>query len=335
MSDPPAGASVFVDLSNVCKDAGLGVGDHAAWHRWERLRAEWLRQKGRATFLLIADASLLSALNRADQARLRAMADAGQALVVDDADTEVLRRAVSHRGTALSNDRYVDHRRLQGLQDAQLVGWVARADGVRFRERSLARLLSVVVSRRAEKQALKDLGLREDSPELLRKWHCRDAGCGRDVVATPAMVKGIPTCGDCGGYLEAGQPWRQALWLKVMHSTTEIGRAVLEDGDLLVIGNGSDPETLPLATSPDADVDLAKLSARHAEFSNVSGHLYVRDLGSERGSAVRLPAAGERNMLLPPAPLSSQGRVAVPPGAKVVLGRTRVTCQVSGSRGMS
>ncbi len=171
---------VFVDLSNVCKDASLGVSQHhAALHRWERLHAEWLRVRGRAKFTLVADRSLLTALSRVEQARLHALVDAGQAVIVDDADTEVLRRAIAAEGSALSNDRFVDHRRLEGLQKAHLIGWVARGSGIRFQERSLARLLSVLVSRRADKQALKDLGLRDDSTLLERKWFCRNSGCDR------------------------------------------------------------------------------------------------------------------------------------------------------------
>ncbi len=324
---------VFVDLSNVCKDATLGFSEnHAALHRWERLRAEWLRVRGRADFVLVADRSLLTALSRLEQVRLHALADAGQAVIVDDADTEVLRRAIAAEGSALSNDRFVDHRRLEGLQKAHLVGWVARRDGIRFQERSLARLLSVLVSRRADKQALKDLGLQEDSTLLQRKWFCRNSGCDRDLIATPRVVQNAPTCPACGGFLEAGDTWRLPLWLKVLHGDAELARTVLEDGEHLILGNGTDSNTLPLPSEAASRPDVLLLSDRHAEFANVSGQLFVTDLGTAHGTAVRLPPAGARNVLLPPAPVLSHRPTPVPAGAKVVLARTRITCQLSGSR---
>lgn len=324
---------VFVDLSNVSKDASLGASEnHAALHRWERLRAEWLRVRGRADFVLVADRSLLTALSRVEQARLNALVSAGQAMIVDDADTEVLRRAMATEGYALSNDRFVDHRRLQGLQKAHLVGWVARGDGIRFQERSLARLLSVLVSRRADKQALKELGLQEDSTLLQRKWFCRNAGCNRDLVASPRVVRDAPTCPACGGFLEAGDTWRVPLWLKVLHGDVELLRTVLEDGEHLILGNGTDGATLPLASGAASQPDVLRLSDRHAEFANVDGHLLVTDLGSAHGTSIRLPAARERNLLLPPGPLLSHQPTLVPAGAKVVLARTRITCQLSGSR---
>src|SRR4051794_24997860 len=105
---------VFVDLSNVCKDETLGASfGHATWARWELLRQAWLRtQDPRSTFVLVADSSLRRALSRTDEVRLEQAAQSGSLIEVPDADVEVLNRALEAQGTALSNDKFKDHRRI-------------------------------------------------------------------------------------------------------------------------------------------------------------------------------------------------------------------------------
>lgn len=227
---------VFVDLSNVAKDELLGYStEHAAMSRWDRLKAVWTRERPAppATFLLIADSSLVRALSAGDRTRLAQLVERGQAVVVPDADVEVLRRAVHSCGVALSNDRYVDHRKTEGLDRAQLVGWVVRGDSIRLQQRSLERLLSAVISARAKKQALKDLGLREDAPELDYRWFCRNDGCSTDLVVLPLLTRGNVTCPDCGSFLDRGDPWSDPIWLKVLHDGKEVRRFVLEAGEVL------------------------------------------------------------------------------------------------------
>lgn len=326
--------TVFVDLSNVAKDPSLGVSNHHAdLTRWDRLRSEWLRvHETERTFLLIADQSLSRALSRGDQARLDWYADRDEVVVVADADVEILRRAIAAGGIALSNDRFVDHRRIADLQKAKLVGWIARVGTVRFQERSLERLLSALVSHRAQRQNLKEMGLSEDSPVLLTRWYCRDAACPIDQVGVPRMTAGSARCPECGAFLDRGDSWNSPIWIKVMHGNAEILRTVLEDGDSVCVGSGASPDLLPLGPGAEIADSLAKLESRHAELRNEAGRLLVRDMGTVLGTAIRQPAAGQRNFLMPPAPLSAMRFTVVGVGSKVVLGRTRLTVQISGSR---
>lgn len=323
---------VIVDLSNVAKDDLLGFShNHASLARWDRLRRVWLRDHDEPVhFTLVADGSLRRALSRADQARLEQWVTSGEAVVVPDADIEVLRLAVEAGGVALSNDRYVDHRRIPGVQRARLVGWVVRGETTRLQERSLDRLLSAVISARALKQELKEVGLAEGAPELKYRWYCRDGGCARDLITVPAMVRGSATCAACGSYLERGAAWRHPIWIKILYGTHEVARFVLEDGEAAFIGSGAGADVISLANETATTADVMALDDRHIELRNELGRLRARDNASSRGSALRRPVAGQRNMHSPPMPLSTTAFATIGPGAKIVLGRTPFTVQVSG-----
>jgi hypothetical protein len=325
---------VFVDLSNVAKDTSLGPSDHhASLARWDRLRQAWhMSGRSPATFHLVADASLKSALSPLDVRRLAGWVTSGDVVVCADADAEILRRAVETRGVALSNDRFVDHRRLDGLQAAaQLVGWVARGPDVRLVDRTLTRLQSVLISQRALKQELKALGLREDSPELTYKWACIDRACPEDLVALPLVRGGSPRCPACDSFLDRRDAWNLPVWLKVLFDGDEVTRFVLEDGDVVVVGKTGDPETLDLVEVGVPGEAVALLDEQHALLINEGGSIFVRDLATTRGVQLRLPAAARANVLSPPLPVSSESLTRVPAGAKVILGRTRTTIQIAGS----
>jgi len=79
--------------------------------------------------------------------------------------------------------------------------------------------------------------------------------------------------------------------------------------------------------------DVMKLDPHHLEVHNDNGQLWVTDLESNAGTAIRHPAAGRRNVHMPPAPLPANTEVAVGRGVKVVLGRTPFVIQISGSSG--
>lgn len=332
-TSPDRAPQVFVDLSNVTKDPLLGPSNaHAALSRWERLRTLWVRDRGPARFTLVADASLPRALSRPDRMNLDRLIERGEAVVVPDADTEVLRQAIAAPGIALSNDRYVDHRRTAGLQGARLVGWVVRGPNVRLQERTLDRLLSAVISARAHRQELKELGLSQRSPELRFRWTCSDPACPAGVVAVPRMMRGSAMCPECGAYLDRGEPWQNPIWIKVLHGPAEVLRFVLEDGEYVFIGSGTAEDIISLAEDADA-AERPALAERHLEVENEAGVLRARDAGSTRGSAVRLPAAGERNVFRPPVALSARTFTTVGIGSKIVLTGTRLVVQIAGQPG--
>lgn len=325
--------AVFVDLSNVAKDPLLGFSaDHAALSRWDRLRAVWLRDRGESpTFTLIADSTLPRALSVTDQSRFTAMLHSGEAVVVGDADTEVLVRAIEGSGIALSNDRYVDHRKLAGLDNARLVGWIVRGDTVRLQDRSLTRLLSAVISARAQKQAFKELGIDDDAPELAFRWFCRDNTCVETLVAVPRIKRGDAVCPSCEGFVDRGAPWDAPIWIKIMRGGDELSRFVLENGESTFVGRGHGDDVVTVAG------DLATLThvaERHIELTNADGTLLLRDNNTEQGTTLRRQVKGQVGMYQPPMPVLADRTTVVGIGTKVVMGKTPFTIQIAGSRGL-
>lgn len=329
MVEGTPGPLVFVDLSNVAKDPLLGQAhEHAALLRWERIKSVWLRDRGSPQrFVLVADASLRRALSRADQVTLDRWVTTGQAVSVADADTEVLRLAIADSGVALSNDRFVDHRKLRGLERASLVGWVVRGQHIRLQNRQLDRLLSALISARAYKQDLKALGLTEDSPELEYRWTCRERGCSEDLVALPMMKGGSATCPACGAYLMRGAPWDRPVWIKVLDGETEVERFVVEHGQTVVLGRGVADDMVPLAVVDPGD---GALKDRLLKLVNDEARIQVIDLGAPDGTALRLPAPGGRNLHAPPLRLKPNVPMPLKKGAKVILGGSGLVLQISG-----
>lgn len=325
---------VFVDLSNVVKDQALRPGRHAELVRWDRLQAAWMRERGApAQWLLVADASLARALTRGEQMRLDGMRARGQLVVASDADTALLNYAVAARGTVLSNDRFVDHLKMPGLDAVSLVGWRVMDGRLSLVPRLLDRLQSVLISQRGAKQLRKELGLADDAPELGYRWFCRDAGCAIDLVALPRLQRGDAVCPTCGSFLEQGDAWRHPVWLKLMHSSDEVLRFVLQDGDRTFVGRATDEHTVALAGEVDLARDVLVLEAHYVELRNDGGKLWLTDLGGAMGTFIRHPVAGRRNIHMPAAPLPGGREVSLTPGVKVVLGRTPFTLQIAGRAG--
>jgi hypothetical protein len=326
---------VFVDLSNVTKHDLLGFSQHhAAFSRWDRLKNEWLRSRGDSfEFILIADNSLYRALSNADQRKLKDAELRGEIVLAEDADTEILRRAVTGGGTVLSNDRFVDHLRMPGLDSVRLVGWAVRGDNLLLVDRSLDRLRSAIISARAHKQLLKEAGLQEDSPQLRFRWFCRETTCSDDLVPVPAVKSDSTSCPSCGAFLEKGDEWRDPVWLKIMHGRTEINRFVLEEGENVFVGRAADDETISLADDFDHVSDVLALDLHQILLQNRGGKLYVIGQETARGTALRYPVGGQRNLLAPPVPVKPGEERLISIGWKIVLARTPFTVQISGGTG--
>jgi hypothetical protein len=334
---PDDDSEVFVDLSNVAKHELLGYSQHhAALSRWDRLRSVWLRTRGEPRrFALIADDSLLKALPRQDQIRLQDLVHREELRVVPNADVELLGEASRVGGTVLSNDRFVDHLRMPNIDRVKLVGWTVRGSNVLLVERPLERLRSAIISARLQKQELKDAGLAEDSPELGFRWYCNESGCDNDLVPIPAIRGGTPVCPSCEAYLERGHEWRTPIWIKIMHRDEVVNRFVLEDGESVFVGRGTDEDTVSLAEAFTHASDVLALDHKHVELQNREGRLYAFDRGTAHGTSLRYPVAGQRNILSPPLPLVPGEEKLVPIGWKLVLARTPFTIQISGRQGVA
>ena len=337
---PPPGAPlrgpvgvVVVDLSNVARDRSLGASSHLAdLGRWYRLHAAFRAEVDpSADFQLVADASLRQDLSRVDQTEFDRLVREGDVTVVPDADVEVLARAIDHAGAALSNDRFVDHRRIEGLTRANLMGWVARGSSIRIVARPLERLLSAMISQRALQQELKDAGLTDDSPELRTRWTCVDPACLLDLVAVPRMKAGSARCPQCNSYLDRGAPWRRPVWLKVLNATGDLARFVLEDNDELPL-----VEALAMRGVQSRDgenLSIAALIPEGVYVRNRLGAVHVYLLSQASGVRLRYPASGQRNLHSPPVPAPVDHWVALTTGLKVVLGPAGTTLQLAGSKG--
>ena len=248
-------------------------------------------------------------------------------VVAPDADTVLLARAIEARGIVLSNDRFVDHRKMDGLDRATLIGWSSKGRGIEFHRRPLDRLLSALISLRQAKQDLKDLGLHEDSPELRFKWWCRNDGCEEELVALPMIRGGSALCPECDSFLFKGSEWADPVWLKFMCGEIELARAVIEHGESLVVGRAPGPDGL-VPAEPAMIPDVRHLDDRHAQLANHEGRLTVRDLGSDRGTAIRPRGPGKVKRYGPPMPVGAKA-VVVRVGDKVVLGKTPLTVQIT------
>lgn len=326
------GDSLVVDLSNVAKDPLLGFStQHASLVRWDRLQTVWTQDRGIPEHvLLVADSSLVSALSRQEKLRLERWVASNYAIVVPDADVEVLRHAREVDGIALSNDRYVDHRRIEGLERVKLVGWVVRGGEIRLQNRSLDRLLSAMISERGYKQEMKRQGLDKDAPELKFRWRCAYDGCNEDLVLLPTNVRGSLQCPRCSSYLEQGRPWNSPIWIKILDTSGEVTRFVLEDGDQVFIGRSPGDGVIALDGLVSDGQDLSTVGERHLELQNTHGVLRIRDNGSQHGTRIRRPAAGDLNRLSPPMPILSSDYAVVGRGTKIVLGQSKVAVQISG-----
>jgi hypothetical protein len=124
------------------------------------------------------------------------------------------------------------------------------------------------------------------------------------------------------------------LWLKLKHGEEEVNRFVLENGETTFVGRGTDDDIVSLPDEFDYASDVLALDLRHIELTNSGGQLLVRDLGGARGTALRYPVAGRRNLLSPPMPLPTDKYTTVSTGTKIVLGRTPFTIQISGQAGL-
>lgn len=324
---------VVVDLSNVARDRSLGESSHLAdLGRWYRLRAAFRGGVDpSADFQLVADASLRQDLSRVDQTEFDRLVQEGVVTVVPDADVEVLARAIDHAGAALSNDRFVDHRRIEGLTRARLTGWVARGASIRIVARPLERLLSAVISQRALEQELKDAGLTGDSPELQTKWTCVDPACLRDLVAVPRMRAGSARCPQCDSYLDRGAPWRRPSWLKVLDATGDLARFVLEEDDEFPL-----TEALAMRGLQSRDgenVSIAALIPEGVYVRNRMGAVHIYLLSPALGVRLRYPASGQRNRHSPPVPAPVDQWIALTTGLKVLLGPSGAILQLAGSKG--
>lgn len=326
------GDSLVVDLSNVAKDPLLGFStQHATLVRWDRLKTVWTQDRGIPEHvLLVADSSLNSALSRQEKLRLERWVASNHAMVVPDADVEVLRHSRAVNGFALSNDRFVDHRRIEGLERVKLVGWVVRGGEIRLQNRSLDRLLSAMISERGYKQEMKRQGLGKAAPELKFRWRCTFDGCNEDLVLLPTNVRGSLQCPRCSSYLEQGRPWNSPIWMKILDTSGEVTRFVLEDGDQVFIGRSPSDGVISLDCLVGDGQDLSTIEERHLELHNTDGVLRIRDNGSRHGTRIRRPAAGDLNRFSPPMPILSSGYAVVGRGTKIVLGQSRVVVQISG-----
>lgn len=103
--------------------------------------------------------------------------------------------------------------------------------------------------------------------------------------------------------------------------------------EAVYLGAGEGVDTVPVAEDGPWHDEAADLDEKHVELRNDGGRLRARTTKPSNQASLRLPAAGQRNLHGPPLSLSSESMTRVPSGAKIILGCTRFTVQISGGAG--
>jgi hypothetical protein len=322
-----------VDLSNVTRDASLGFSyDKAAWSRWERLQSAWIRETGTGAFVLVADDTLRPRLSRADQVRYDQALQSGHLVECPTTETDgtLLARAVADQCAVISRDAFIDHRREPGVTELAVFKWSATRGRVTFRRISMERPLSLVESRRIDKQELLKMGLDSNSPVLDQPWRCTNAGCSADLVVYPNVRKGDPRCPSCDSFLTSDRPWKEPVWVKILVGDEVCVQQLLEDGDEVILGRESSPDVLDVSAFLDGS-EQSRISRRHLLLRNEGGHIRAEDLDSTNGTTVASPVVGKRQWL-PPARWPAGQSAGVSAGARIRLGGTALRIELSGRR---
>jgi hypothetical protein len=326
--------NVVVDLSNVTRDAELGFSyDKAAWARWERLRSAWMRHHPEAkSFLLVADDTLRSKLSREDRVRYDQARRTGLLIEcpVRETDETLLMRAVTDAASVLSCDGFTDHLRKPGVSELKVYQWSICKGEVAFTQRSMRRPLSLVESRRVDRQKRLEMGLTTDSPVLEHRWRCTQAACSEDLVVYPNVRRGDPTCPSCDAFLVDDGEWHSPVWIKLLVGEDTHEELLLEDGDELILGREDAPDVFNVSAVLD-DREGSLISRRHLLLKNESGQIRAEDLNSTNGTTVASPIAGRRAWM-PPAKWPVGRAAGVPLGARIRLGGTRAIIELSGRR---
>lgn len=324
--------SVFVDLSNVCRDDSLGFSSQkAAWQRWTKLRTLVQKRIGEAvTFHLVADGNLRRMFSRSDQVAFDQAHQAGLLESSDEADFVLLAGALRSGSSVLSNDNFTDYMKLDGISSLTVFRWGTRAGSILISETKLVAPHSVLITERQEREELKRHWA--ENADLQLRWRCPDEHCQEEFILVPNFRNGEPVCPSCGSYLVESGEWQDALMVKVLADGEEVERRILEDGDTISIGRlPSDGSHVDL--SPHLDPDLAeRVGEEHLEVRNDRGRLLVADLPLSTGSMVLVPADSRlKQRAWRPGVRITPGRsVELKRGTRVRLGQTTVLVELSG-----
>jgi hypothetical protein len=316
-----------IDVSNVCWSPALPpVGRRRPfWQRLSLVTDEWRRLHPEASVRLVADESLVRALDDAEE--LRRLKASGTLVTAPVADSIILGLARDEGLHVITRDHYIDHRDRHPWIDAspgRFHGWETVNGEVRIVPLGITARSAQEVSMARELKDLRRTRLDPKTPEHRRilhtRWKCGNTSCSQaahwqgQLLAWPMVsAGGLAVCPTCGEPLEPLGPRAQLFEVVVAEraSQAEIMRFPLEADIPVIVGRGtikgidlaaSTPLTGTLPGSAVAGVALPggpvanreviqrvsrlHLLLRIEEVTEVNWRLAVIDLDSTNGTEV-------------------------------------------------
>ena len=306
MSTPSNGQTVFVDLSNLCRDRRLlPAGVDADLSAPDRFSAAITHNPSMSIDRIhcVADSSLLPILPRSQRRLAREMEQSGDLDFSAVADERLLSLAFDDAtsGLVASMDFFDDFRRsypeIQGSSD-KFIGWNASGSGeltVGFRDMGVHSHQRL--SRKEESAEFKARRLRRDSivqRAAATRYRCSDPVC---IVAQlwPDHLPDLPLYDDatdrvlwpsCENELETGTPRLRSKQLIVCLHGVEKVRIMVDAEAPRIVGRQHEAGCYGLQSALGVDQTQA-VSRQHVRLSVVDGAVLVEDLSSRNGSVLR------------------------------------------------
>ena len=358
-----------IDVSNVCWSPALPpVGRRRPfWQRLALVTDEWRRLHPEARLRLVADESLVRALDDAEE--LRHLKASGALVTAPVADSIILGLARDEGLHVITRDHYIDHRDRHPWIEAspgRFHGWETVNGEVRIVPLGITARSAQEVSMARELKDLRRTRLDPKSPEHRRilhtRWKCRNTSCSQaahwqgQLLAWPMVsAGGLAVCPTCGEPLQPLGPRAQLFEVVVAEraSQAEVMRFPLEADIPVIVGRGTikgidlSASTPLLSTLPGSAVAgialpesfaanrevIQRVSRLHLllrieEVTEVNWRLAVIDLESTNGTEVeRWAGTG----FLPSRPVPADKETFLSARDRLILGGA-VQLRLSGKR---
>ncbi|MET7423606.1 FHA domain-containing protein [Dactylosporangium sp. NPDC005555] len=319
---------MIIDLSPIVRDQNLND-----WGLVEKVVRAWRAQRdANAICYGVADNSLWYLLDEPGRRALSDWKKRGMARSVPDADADVIELAEQHSGAVVvTRDLYrAERREHPWLQGSDRFFSPVYANGnVAFKQLDMTPINESEVSMRVEARDLKPRGL--TSPEtkqiLDSEWACSNPQCvwgGLPVIdKDPCYRDGHVLCPECGESANRVGAMSNTRQVVVFLDTGEIDRFPVPEGRTIVVGRTRGANRYDIRDVLET-AKAALVSRDHLAVSNVSGSIFVEDLGSKNGT--KFSHDGTTNALEP------NVRQRVFQGARISIAKGALQIRQSGRK---